>query len=182
MMSEVSGVSEAVVATEGASSSSLAVELLEVFTVGLPFCAFKVLTGYSLVQHAPAWSALGVVLVALGALDVVVNAVNAIGLLVRRHRALEACTLSVATRVIRRRSRVASTWQELGTAVDVLLSMALVAVMIAAGFIGRLPESLLLVWNISVIVNVLGAGVARFGQSLHRHRLLRLGRRSPPGI
>lgn len=157
-------------ATSSSSSSSTLVDVLEVFTVGLPFCAFKVLTGYSVMTHVPAWSLLGAALIALGILDVVVNVVNAVGLLAWRHRVLEACTLSVATRLIRRRSRVASTWQELGTAVDVLLSMALVAVMIAAGFIGRLPEALLTVWNISVIVNVLGAGVARFGQSLHEHR------------
>ncbi len=166
-MSEASPLAEAV--TTSSSSSTAFVELLEVVTVGLPFCAFKLLTGYSVVVHAPAWSVLGMVLVVLGVLDVVVNAANAIGLLVRRRRFLEACTLSVATRIVRRRSRVASTWQELGTAVDVLLSMALVAIMIAAGSIGRLPAPLLAVWNISVIVNVLGAGVARFGQSLQRH-------------
>lgn len=169
MTSEQQDMSEALHGSERTSPSTV-VELLEVFTVGLPFCAFKVLTGYSLVVHAPAWSVLGVLLATLGALDVVVNLVNVIGLVVWRRRVLEACTLSVATRVVRRRSRVASTWQELGTAVDVLLSMALVAVMIAAGFIGRLPAALLVVWNVSVIVNVLGAGVSRFGASLHEHR------------
>lgn len=153
-----------------ASPSSAFVELLEVLTVGLPFCAFKLLFGSVLLSRVPV---LGVLFIALGAADVVVNVVNVVGLLVRRRRFLEACTLSFITRILRRRSRAAWTWAELGTAVDVLLSMGIVAAMIALGFIARLSPPLLACWNAAVIFNVLGAGVARFGHSLHEHLLHR---------
>lgn len=147
------------------------VELLEVVTVGLPFCAFKLLFGSVLLSTTA--SVLGWLFIVLGAADVVVNAVNATGLLLVRRRWLQACTLSLLAQLARGRSRFAFTWQELGTSVDVLLSMAVVALMIGLGFIARLSPPLLLCWNVAVIANVLGAGVARFGHSLHEHLLHR---------
>ena len=150
--------------------SSTLVELLEVLTVGLPFCAFKLLFGAVLLTRVPV---LGVFFMALGAADVGVNTVNVVSLMVFRRRTLEACTLSLITRIVRRRSRFAFTWQELGTSVDVLLSMGIVAAMIALGFIAALSPPLLVCWNAAVIFNVLGAGVARFGHSLHEHLLRR---------
>ena len=71
---------------------------------------------------------------------------------------------------MRRRSRAAWTWAELGTSIDVLLSMTLVALVIGLGGIAKMTPIMLTTWNIAVIANVLGAGVARFGHSLHQHR------------
>ena len=49
--------------------------LLEIATVGLPFCAFKFLTGGVLLGMG-AWRPLGWVMLALGAVDLVLNLAN----------------------------------------------------------------------------------------------------------
>lgn len=133
-------------------------DLLEVLTVGLPFCGFKLLTGLSLLGPLPA---AGIALIALGALDAAVNGVNLAGLLLRGRRPLAACTLSIAARALRGPS-----WNELGDSLDVLLAFVLVAAMIGFGRLRLFPEDRLAAWNACVILNVLGAGLGRFGASV----------------
>jgi hypothetical protein len=135
-------------------------DLLEVLTVGLPFCGFKVLAGLSL------GGPLGLMLVGLGVLDAVINGVNLVGLLVVRRRPMAACTLALATLLIRKPTASRRKWLDLGDSLDVLLAFALVALMIAYGRLGAMPRESLAVWNACVILNVLGAGLGRFGASV----------------
>jgi hypothetical protein len=146
--------------SESVPQPSLRFELLEVLTIGLPFCGFKVLAGLSLA------GALGMVLVALGVIDALINLINLVGLLILRRRPLSACLFAV---VLSWR-RPLHTWRDLGNSVDVLLSFSLVAFMIAASRLGSLSTQQLAVWNACVILNVLGAGLGRFGQSLRNVR------------
>jgi len=137
----------------------MGMELLEVATIGLPFCGFKVLAGLSLGGLA------GAALVALGAVDAVINLVNLGGLLAARRRPLAACALALAAGGLRGGGAPAP-WRDLGAALDVALSFALVALMIGLGRLGALPRASLAVWNACVILNVLGAGLGRVGASL----------------
>ncbi len=134
-------------------------ELMEVLTVGLPFCGFKVLAGLSFsgVGGAP--------LVALGAIDAVINTVNVLGLLFARRRLLPACAFSVAARLLPSR-RPAPSREDLGNALDVLFSFSLVALMIGGDRLRLLQPRHLSGWNVCVIINVLGAGLGWLGQSL----------------
>jgi hypothetical protein len=143
--------------TEAPRSKRL--DLLEVLTVGLPFCGFKILTGLSLADSAAIFplGLLGGLLVGLGVLDAIINAVNLAGLLINGRRPLAACSFALALR---------PRWRELGNALDVFLSFALVALMIGAGRLRSLPPDQLSTWNACVILNVLGAGLGRFGDSL----------------
>ena len=125
-------------------------ELLELTTVGLPFCGFKILAG---ICFNP-------LLTVLGVLDLVVNVVNLVGLVALKRRPLPACCLALLLRVVR-----GPRWQELGTSIDVLVSFAIVALMIGAGALGGLNPMRLQVWNVCVILNVLGAGLGRVSQS-----------------
>jgi hypothetical protein len=134
-------------------------ELLEVLTVGLPFCGFKVLAGLSLTGPA------GLLLIGLGAVDAIVNGVNLAGLLVSGRRPLAACAFAHATGSLRKAGPLAKR-RDLGASLDVLLSFALVALMIGLGRLGSLPHAQLVAWNFCVIFNVLGAGLGRFGASL----------------
>lgn len=133
--------------------------LLEVLTIGLPFCGFKVLAGASL--GGPA----GLILVALGAVDAFINTVNLIGLLAHRRRPLPVCALALAAGAAGGSVPLAKR-RELGASLDVLLSFILVAAMVGAGRIALLPPARLSAWNVCVILNVLGAGLGRFGASL----------------
>ena len=57
---------------------------------------------------------------------------------------------------------------ELGLAVDVFLSFALVAIVIAFGLLLRVPAWALPIWNLAVVLNVLGAGAGRLFVALRR--------------
>lgn len=142
-------------------------DLLEVLTVGLPFCGFKILTGLSLTAaSASPLKLLGVLLIGLGVLDGIVNAVNLAGLLVNGRRPIAACSLALATRPFRTPSSSLSKWHDLGNSLDVLLAFVLVALMIGFGRLRLMPPDRLMAWNICVILNVLGAGLGRFGDSV----------------
>lgn len=134
-------------------------ELLEILTVGLPFCGFKILAGLSF--GGPA----GHLLVALGSVDAAVNAVNLAGLLADKRRPLAVCALAMAAGAFPGAAPLAKR-RELGASLDVLLSFLLVALMIGLGRLNALPPSRLKAWSACVILNVLGAGLGRFGASL----------------
>ena len=132
--------------------------LFEIITVGLPFCAFKIIAGLGLNQN---W------LTVWGALDLAINSINMLSLLLVRKRLLDACLLSLAIRAAKHpKGEAKSLWQDLGNSVDVLLSFALVAFMLGGGFLPTLAPLHLQVWNASVILNVLGAGSSRLSQSI----------------
>ncbi len=143
-------------------------ELVEVVVIGLPFCAFKILTGLSLLaSSAPSpLKLLAFALIGLGAVDALINGVNFAGYLLSRRRMMDACFLSLATRPFRRPQRPHRHWQDLGNSLDVLLSFSLVAAMIGYGRLKSMPADQLAVWNACVILNVLGAGLSRFSESL----------------
>ena len=133
----------------------------EIITVGLPFCAFKVLTGMALLDVGAVGRA-GFVLVVLGAVDLGFNLVNLGGLVVGRRRVAAVCLLA---HVQRRFSR-STPPSDLGIALDVFLSFALVALVVGGGMIPHIPPALLPVWNVAVVLNVLGAGTSRLYASL----------------
>jgi hypothetical protein len=128
----------------------------EILTVGLPFCVFKGLTGLIACGMSPA----GYVLVALGLVDLGLNLVNLGYLLVARRRAGALCVLEFAFRGRQR------TGGNLGLAVDMFFSFALVAIVVGAGLLPRLPAFALSLWNIAVVFNVLGAGAGRLVSAL----------------
>ncbi len=138
--------------------------LFEILTVGLPFCAFKIIAGLGLKQH---W------LTAWGLLDLAINAINLLALVLLRRRLFDACLLSFLVRLVKKPDRdVRSYWQDLGNAIDVGFSFAIVAFMLGGGFLPLLAPLQLKIWNISVILNVLGAGSFRLSASiasLRRH-------------
>lgn len=135
-------------------------DLLEVLTVGLPFCGFKVIAGLSL-GGVP-----GGLLVGLGVLDAAINGINLLGLLVNRRRPMAACALALAAGLVRKPAAPRQKWLDLGNSLDVLLAFVLVALMIGSGRLAGMTAERLAVWNACVILNVLGAGLGRFGASL----------------
>ena len=142
-------------------------ELLEVLTLGAPFCGFKLVAGLVLASRAGSLRMLGFALVALGALDALINLANLAGLLWKRARPLPACTFSLVFSLrARPGTALRAKWIDLGNSLDVLLSFSLVALMIGCGELRGLPAPRALALNVCVILNVLGAGAARFGASL----------------
>ena len=142
-------------------------ETLEVLSVGLPFCVFKIAAGVVFRSAGGAWGTLGLVLLGLGAVDLVFNGANFAGLVLIRRRVLDACFLSFAAQlVLAPAGKSKRTLQDFGNSADVLISFALVAYMVGAGRLGQLPPRLLSFWNAAVVLNVLGAGLGRFSESV----------------
>ncbi len=139
-------------------------DLLEVITAGLPFCAFKALVGMMLIRNGH--RAEGSLLVLLGGADGLLNGVNLVSLALMRRRLTSPCVIAALTR--RLPFSGGSAWVDLGNSLDVLLSFCLVAAMVALGLISDLAEHELTMWNAAVVLNVLGAGLARVGASLRR--------------
>jgi hypothetical protein len=130
----------------------------EILTVGLPFCAFKLIAGAALSQD---WLTLW------GIGDTLINSLNLLWIFVTRRRLTEVCLLSLLMRLMRRPApEQMARWQDLGAAGDMFLSFAIVAFMLGGGFLPRLPAWHLKVWNLSVILNVLGAGSMRLSASV----------------
>jgi hypothetical protein len=133
-------------------------QLIELITIGLPFCVFKVVTGLYLNQH---W------LTALGVIDLVINLTNLVTILSVKKRVLHACSLSfVLSKIKKPPQDIKYKWQDLGNSIDVLLSFTLVAYMIGWGGIVHIPSWQLQIWNVSVVFNVFGAGYSRLADSI----------------
>lgn len=137
-------------------------QVLEVVTVGLPFCAFKILTGIVFVAR-PWLSPFGWILIALGCLDGIVNAINLASLITGRARVFGVCLTQI---LVRRWRPNRVEWDDLGISIDVMLSFILVAVMIGFNLLPALPPAGLTAWSFGVVLNVLGAGFGRLSSSL----------------
>lgn len=134
-------------------------QLIEITTIGLPFCAFKLLVGLHLVS---AYGVAGGVLIGLGAFDVVYNVANLLTVATTGQRRLPVCTTQALTLLVSASPRA----RDVGSALDTLLSFSLVASMIGAGQLAALEPAALNAWNLAVILNVLGAGVLRLFNAL----------------
>jgi hypothetical protein len=142
--------------------------ILAILTVGFPYCVFKVLTGLRIMEWFPAWRAAGLALMVLGVVDFFINLANFAGFALRGRRVTDACAFAILARRFGGASRPAWTLWDLGNSLDVLLAMTIVAVMIGTNAFSKFPPVQLAVWNVSVILSVMGAGVMRFGASLRR--------------
>lgn len=131
---------------------------LDIITIGFPFCAFKIIAGLYFGQY---W------LVGLGIVDILLNLINLITLTTHQKAVTDVCLLSLIVRKIKQPVREAKhKWQDLGNALDVCLSFAIVALVIGGGHTPNLPMNHLIIWNVGVIFNVFGAGVSRLTYSL----------------
>lgn len=140
-------------------------ETLEVLSVGLPFCVFKFAGG--VVFASMGWGAAAKALFALGAADLLFNGANFTGLVLIRRRVLDACFLSFTARLLLGATgKSLRALQDFGNSLDVLISFSLVAYLVGANRLGLLPPELLTLWNGAVVLNVLGAGLGRFTDSV----------------
>lgn len=138
------------------------IHLLEIVTVGFPFCAFKALTGRILIGTT-GWEAVGIALVALAVADLALNLGSLVLTLLGRTSPLGVCTFQLAVALARSGHEG---WRQVGLSLDAMLSFTLVAFVVGGNLIARLPGGAAALWSASVVLNVLGAGVGRLAESL----------------
>ena len=136
-----------------------------IFTVGLPFCAFKIVTAIYLLNSYKDGAftlALAGVLMGLGIIDSFYNLGNLLTLLIKKERFLPICFFTlISEKILRHFEKTPENYLEFGAALDTLLAFVLVALMILDGALAQLEPWQLTVWNWSVVLNVLGAGLGR---------------------
>jgi hypothetical protein len=131
-------------------------EILEVVTIGFPFCAFKIICGLFFLREESLWIAAPVLFI--GLVDTFINSLNLASLLLKKKRVTNACLFSLKT-------VSGSNEEDFRNSIDVLFSFILVAYMVGFGKLGGLPGIQLPVWNLSVVLNVLGAGINRLSHT-----------------
>ncbi len=134
---------------------------LEALTVGLPFCIFKILAGVLLGR----W---GLALLALGGVDAFLNLANLASLGALGKRAVPVCTLSILVPAWPRFRGLDT--EELATSLDVAVSFVIVAAVIGLGYIKAFSHLEVSLWNLAVVLNVLGAGLFQVNQAYAKLR------------
>ncbi len=147
---------------------------LDYITIGLPFGIFKILFALALSRASTDLVSTGIAfsLIALGTLDLLFNTLNIIACLALRKQIIPVCTFAILFTYLSRKAghdapkharRV-----DLGMALDVMLSFILVALCLGLKYLAYFTPNELLLWNISVIFNVLGAGISRMLASMEK--------------
>ncbi len=119
----------------------------EAFLTGIPFGVFKTGAGWMLLAFSPV---LGFPVILWGLLDIVLNLLTVVA-----PQRFSWCLMSNLGR------SVGGPWEERLLALDTLMAFLIVAVSIGFGLSGHLPPPLARTWELAVIGNVLGVGVAR---------------------
>ena len=151
---------------------SILLDQISILTIGFPFVVFKFLLGMVSLNmpSIPLHNFIGYTLFILGFIDALINLINFIFLFIFRRYFTEVCSLTILLSKLFKNSVHFESWKEFGTSLDVMLSFTLVALMVGADLFSYLPPAYIKVWSISVVINVLGAGLSRMIITLPRKK------------
>ena len=137
-------------------------KLFDIVTIGIPFGIFKITSGLYYKHDILLW---------WGIIDISLNFFNFFTYLINKQKILSSCLLAQAGLQFGKSTKyIQELTEDTGESLDVLFSFTIVAIIIGTGAIAKYPEDMLLAWNISVILNVIGAGSVRVFQSLRRYK------------
>lgn len=151
---------------------------IAIVTIGFPFVSFKLLLGIAFFKllYPPFNYIVGVSLAAWSIIDLLINGLNLCMLLLRNRYCMNLCLLTCVFAAKKSEADdTALAWKDVGTASDVLLSFVLVAIMAGGDLFRYLSPWQLSLWSVSVVVNVLGAGVSRIILSLQQVKSVHVG-------
>ena len=141
----------------------------EILTVGIPFCIFKYLTAFYILNTYKngsfVWASFSI-LFCLAVIDLIFNVFNLFSLILKQRRFLPICFLTfLSEKILINFGKSPENYVEFGSALDALLSFLLVTLMIVDGAISRLLPWEYILWSGAVVLNVLGAGLGRLWQA-----------------
>lgn len=136
--------------------------MFDIVTIGIPFGVFKVTSGLYFGHDILMW---------WGVLDLFINILNFLLYLIKRKKIISSCALALIGRHLGKLMKFNQEMTEdIGESLDVLFSFLIVAIVIGSGAITKYSPEMIKFWNISVILNVLGAGSIRVFQSVKKLR------------
>lgn len=144
------------------------VQLLSILTVGFPFVGYKILIGLLIrnLYEGPFALCASLLFILWGLVDLVLNTICLHAITCRGNTHYPSCLLALIFRKCKRLGY----WEDLGEALDVMLSFVLVAYYVGGAMYGYLDGPQVKVWNICTVFNVLGAGIARINSSFTSNR------------
>jgi hypothetical protein len=135
---------------------------LDILTIGLPFAGFKILVGIVLrTISGEVSSPMGWILIVWGIADLLINLLNLVGLVLKKKKIVPTCAMGFIFQ---------SSSEEVGSALDVMMSFTLVAIMVGGNLLKHLTPFQLNIWSLSVVLNVLGAGISRIKMAIENIR------------
>jgi hypothetical protein len=130
--------------------------LVDVVLTGFPFAVYKAGTGTVLIPLG--YPIIGGIFLAWGIVDFIMNL---LGLVMPKRVAI--CSLAGIGRLMPGKQAV---WHERMLAIDMFFSFSIVAMMLWFGGLALLDPRLGKVWNLAVVLNVMGAGATRVYDSM----------------
>ncbi len=124
-------------------------------TIGIPFCAFKLIFGLSALRAGtpgmPALAAFGGIVIAWALADLAMNTGRSVYDLAGRVSPFEYCTIAQLGRLLGR--------PDVFLAVDTLLSFAIICLMLWSGWIARLPPAESFLWYGATTLNLISLSI-----------------------
>lgn len=121
-------------------------------TIGIPFCAFKLVFGLSALRAGTdVLAAFGWIVMAWACADLAMNIGRSVYDLAGRTAPFEYCTIAQVGRMLGR--------PMVFLALDTLLSFAIICLMLWSGWIARLPEVETFVWYAATTLNLISLSV-----------------------
>jgi hypothetical protein len=118
------------------------------FTIGIPFCIFKLLFGVTAVRiGTPGFVVLGGIVIAWACLDLAMNTGRSVLDLAGRHAPFEYCTIAQVGKLVHR--------PLLFLAVDTLLSFIIICLMLWSGWITLLSPAESYLWYGATTLNLI---------------------------
>lgn len=145
-----------------------ALDILSVITVGYPFVGYKILLGILInnIYGGRTAAVIAVLCVLWGLIDFVLNTTRLIQVIARGKGSLPVCLLSL----IIRKCPGLHLWEDIGEAIDVMLSFSIVSYGVGGNLLGYLDGAQLTVWGFCTVFNLTGAGLFRLNASITDNR------------
>jgi len=133
------------------------------FTIGIPFCAFKLLFGLSAVRE---WAlaglylpVFGVIIVVWAIADLLMNISRSVLDLLHRPAPFDYCTIAQLGRIVR--------MPMVFLAVDTLLTFSIICAMLWSGWIANLPSGELYLWYAATTMNLISLSLVSIYNEIH---------------
>lgn len=129
-------------------------------TIGFPFCAFKILCG--LVAEREGFQLIGYILIAWGAVDLLLNFIRTFRALLKKPAVSEFCFLAIIGKLFNH--------APMFLAIDTFLAFSIICLVLWSGWITKLNKTEILFWYVATSVNLLSVAIVQIWCAYHKKK------------